>query len=829
MRLRLRSFLVFSFLLAASWGTAQSSIEHIDSLAGRFIKNLRKEYNERIVVQVNKNIFIAGEDVWFKAWVINNLSHKYYKHSQTLYADMVNERDSVVSSVLLNVPAEKTEAKLNWSNKLIEGNYWLRLYTANILKNDPKGILIVPLYLINPKFPSNNNLGTGSFINNKGITTTAINNGVIPQLELFPEGGSIIAGTNAVIGIKAKDSAGNPLSVEGYIADSYDNTIETWFSTNSNGLGKCNFFVSKSRKYTANIKSNNKVLSWPLPAINHFTSQISIKDESPNYLKVVISQGDSIYKKGVATYLLGISRDSLCFASEGKDMYEVSIPKTSFPSGLAKLLLFDDARKVISERNIFIEKGKEELFIATDKEVYSNRDKVIVSLMNVDSLVHPTLAALSVSVTDDHLVSDQLSYYTNAHIETLDTAITVRNNQLLVMPPSYIGQVYSKENELDDEGYKKLVLPVDTTITDIKGRIVNKKNIAMRGRVVTIYSKGKVTLFDSGITDTAGNFNFRLPTLVDSIPITVQVSNAKGAKLDEKIMMETSSPFPVFSTPTSLKTYLNMDQIDQLKRSPLMNEIEIGTGKEWLQSVTVKASIKNNSYNTSKRVSNFSQVITGENLQKIGNNDASVAMLTIPGLHLRSGFVTLGGVTGFTVSAKDEPLLIIDGIMVAGGEGPSVDDGTTMDAGPVFNGSPVLSEISRISTDMIDFIEVLKGPEAAYYGTRSSNGVILINTHRFSNFRNKIERYGSLLFYPKSYHIPSPFVVPEYDNLTVKHGNFKDLRSTIYWNGHLYTNPKGKAEVQFYTGDAKTNYTITVVGLTSSGDLVMKKKKIAVQ
>ena len=106
---------------------AQKGIERIDSLAGRFIKNLRKEYSEKLLVQTNKQVFIVGEELWLKAWPINHLSHKYYKHSQTLYVDLVNEKDSAVSNLLLNIPSERTEAKISLSDKIKEGQYWLRL------------------------------------------------------------------------------------------------------------------------------------------------------------------------------------------------------------------------------------------------------------------------------------------------------------------------------------------------------------------------------------------------------------------------------------------------------------------------------------------------------------------------------------------------------------------------------------------------------------------------------------------------------------------------------------------------------------------------------
>lgn len=830
MRIAIRTILFFTILFFTHAVYGQQNIERIDSLAGRFIKNLRKEYSEKLLVQTNKNVFVAGEELWMKAWVINHLSHKFYKHSQTLYSDIVNEKDSVITKILLNIPSEKTEARIPLSDKMQEGQYWLRLYTANMVKRDTASIMVIPFYVVNPKLPD---LSNEPIYSTNNATVSSLTNSLsktLPSIELFPEGGNLIAGTNAVIGIKAMDASNRPMAVEGYIIDSKDSTIETYFTTEAKyGIGKCQFFVSKSHRYYAVVNFNGKKLSWPLPSVNQYASQIALKEESANYIKVTIAQGDSIYKKGLTSYLLGINKDSLCFASEGSDMYEISIPKTSFPKGLSKLVLFNEQKEVVSERSIFIAREKEELFVQTQKPIYSKRDLVQATILSGDSLLRPSLASLSIVVNNDALTPAHPGFYTNTQLEQLDSNQSLRALQVLTQPFEHIGKQFSKSIESNDDNFGKWTLPIDTSITDIKGRVMNKKNQPMANRVVTIYSKGAVTLFDAATTDANGQFSFRLPVVVDSVPFTLQVTNLKGAKLDEKIIMETNAHFPHFKTPVSFKKYIDLSSIQKLKSLVNENNFVIGTGKEWLQTVTVKSSIKSNSYNTSKRVSNFSQVITGESLQKIGNTDASAAILTIPGLHLRAGFVTLGGVTGFTISERDEPLLIIDGVMIAGGSAPVLDGGNTSDSGPVFNSSPLLSEISRITTDMVDFIEVLKGPEAAYYGTRAANGVIIINTHRVSNFRNKIEGYGSIQYYPRSYHMAANFIVPEYENLSIKNGNFKDLRPTIYWNGHLYTNEKGKATIQFYTSDNTSNYTVQIVGLTATGDIIYKKQTIQVQ
>jgi hypothetical protein len=108
----------------------------------------------------------------------------------------------------------------------------------------------------------------------------------------------------------------------------------------------------------------------------------------------------------------------------------------------------------------------------------------------------------------------------------------------------------------------------------------------------------------------------------------------------------------------------------------------------------------------------------------------------------------------------------------------------------------------------------------------SSNGVILINTHRRSNFSSRYEQYGTLVFSPSSYHLAPTFNTPDYSNLDIKKASFNDNRSTLYWNGHLYSNPKGKAQVEFYTGDVNTNYTISVTGITASGEIIQKKASI---
>jgi hypothetical protein len=795
--------------------SAQSLINNVDTIAGEFVKAIRKDRSEKVIVETNKWYYAAGEDLWLKAWVTNKVSNKYYSHSQNLYVDIVDERDTAVAKLLLNIPSEHTEGFIRLSDSLPEGHYWLRAFTSNMVKTDINTIFVKPLYIVNAKFPNKLKFDKQTILNNPTPKEDTI-------VSFFPEGGTVITGVNAVFGIKAVNQFGKPVSVKGYITDNRDSTAIALFNTQANsGLGKTTFFIGTNKTYIAHVQLGGKILYYTLPMSDQEGTQLSIEKETPLNLKVVIAQGDSLYKKGVNTYIIGLSKDSICFAGVGKDMFELNIPKSDFPAGEAKLLLVNKDRKILSERSIYIPNSN--VKITTDKTQYNAREKVNMNIYIGDSVFHPMFSALSISVTDDSIVKEPI-YLDGPTVGLSDTNAVLNDLIMLTTKPTYTGKrIHEINNQFSNtEDLKKDEIEFET----IEGTVLNRKNVPVVNRIVTLYTNKKISLFDTDTTDTQGKFSFKIPLHYDTIPFTVQLTNSKGNLVNEKIIIDIHSSFPKVSTPASLKQRLTIQQAElvaKYRTVKLESEI-VKNGKEWLKDVVVTASIKDKSYNTSKRVSNFSQILTGEKLQLMSGSNASNAMLMIPGLHLRGGFLTLGGVRSFGISSKDEPLLIVDGMMVAGGNAP-----TGLDDDPLIfqmESSPVLSYLSSIPTDIIDFIEVLKGPEAAFYGTRSSNGVIIVNTQRNSNFRTRLENYGTIQYNSKSYHLAPDFIAPDYENSFFKSTVINDNRPTIYWNGHLYTNKNGKANVSFYTADRNTSYTVKIKGVTVTGELIDKQIKI---
>jgi hypothetical protein len=84
-------------------------------------------------------------------------------------------------------------------------------------------------------------------------------------------------------------------------------------------------------------------------------------------------------------------------------MYELNIPLSNFPAGVAKLILFNGKKEVISERNIYINKKPVNVNIAADKSNYAARENAKLDISVADVNGKPLLAALAVSVVDSRL------------------------------------------------------------------------------------------------------------------------------------------------------------------------------------------------------------------------------------------------------------------------------------------------------------------------------------------------------------------------------------------------------------------------------------------
>jgi TonB-dependent SusC/RagA subfamily outer membrane receptor len=117
----------------------------------------------------------------------------------------------------------------------------------------------------------------------------------------------------------------------------------------------------------------------------------------------------------------------------------------------------------------------------------------------------------------------------------------------------------------------------------------------------------------------------------------------------------------------------------------------------------------------------------------------------------------------------------------------------------------------------VDFIDVLKGPRAAIYGSRGANGVIAVYTKNGAESSGKVKNIGgSLNFEHPGYSFARTFYEPKYGSGTPENKEV-DSRTTLHWQPYIQLNNEGKASISFYTGDILGDYKITLEGITREG------------
>ncbi|MFV0418001.1 MAG: TonB-dependent receptor plug domain-containing protein [Dysgonomonas sp.] len=126
----------------------------------------------------------------------------------------------------------------------------------------------------------------------------------------------------------------------------------------------------------------------------------------------------------------------------------------------------------------------------------------------------------------------------------------------------------------------------------------------------------------------------------------------------------------------------------------------------------------------------------------------------------------------------------------------------------------------------IDEVEIIKDGTAAIFGSRGGNGVIMIATKRGEiNTRSK-PIFNIKTVTPLGYQTAKEFYSPQYETRQQRDSSTPDLRTTIYWNPSVKTSETGASDISFYTSDASTTYSVVVEGVTSDGLLIHTVEKI---
>jgi hypothetical protein len=133
-------------------------------------------------------------------------------------------------------------------------------------------------------------------------------------------------------------------------------------------------------------------------------------------------------------------------------------------------------------------------------------------------------------------------------------------------------------------------------------------------------------------------------------------------------------------------------------------------------------------------------------------------------------------------------------------------------------------DLRDISITDVETIEIMKGAEAAILGTRGGGGAIIITTKTGDVIPKKGKTFNMKAIVPKGYRKNAEFYSPKYETEDQKKGI--DRRTTVYWKPDVKIS-EGNAILQFYTADSNSTYSVVIEGLTTDGRIIRKTSSIS--
>lgn len=125
-----RLLLLLPFIISAiTFGFIQED-EPLKKILSQ-IEKYRTEYpQEKVHLHMDKPYYAIGDNIWFKAYVVNAELNELSALSKILYVDLINDKDSVKQSLKLPLTLGLAWGDFTLADSLKEGNYRIRAYTT---------------------------------------------------------------------------------------------------------------------------------------------------------------------------------------------------------------------------------------------------------------------------------------------------------------------------------------------------------------------------------------------------------------------------------------------------------------------------------------------------------------------------------------------------------------------------------------------------------------------------------------------------------------------------------------------------------------------------
>ncbi len=630
------------------------------------------------------------------------------------------------------------------------------------------------------------------------------------DVQLFPEGGEIIAGMTNTVAYKAIGSDGLGVDVKGALYDDEDKKISSFKSVHL-GMGKFSFYPDDMHKYHVIVrtkKGEEKRLELPIPKKEGYALAAVQKY---NFILVNV--------KSVKGRMVDDSLRLLAHI-RGKVFYNEPIsgltPAVMFDtkeidgSGIAHFALLDKKGECISERLIFVrQKEYNNIWIDYYNPVNTKREKVNCVLNVRDAHGKPVEnGTFSVAITDAAVVEGD----TLAGDIYSDLLLTSDLKGYIEKPGLYFNPKYEYANEGLDllmmtQGWRRFDIAkaakgeIDVPEHDMEQSYevsgqVNQggdANMPLSNLQVNIFAP-TIDYFKTTQTNAEGYFFFKNLSFPENTSFTLQ---ARGDNLSPDLKFDIQSPllpevkesfFPDAGVTPITDTYLLAANDKYFTENGTRS---IRSRTRGLLAYTPEKP-EEETLDPKYQYSDEEYVIEGKQLESMEGENLSELLRNIPSL---DGWQAPNNAFNDETSHTDK----INGLRF------SID-------GNIYS----YQELKNVDVKNLESVQVMKSFNPSSTDELSNTMVALVfkDENPVAESTNK-QKVATTI--PVGYTSNILFYEPKYEYFSVRNKPLPDIRSTITFVPDVRTGATGKGLFSFYMADKLTVYNIVVEGLSAEG------------
>ena len=800
--------------------------QRIDSVMNALVK---EQPLEKIYLHYDKEFYVAGETIWFKAYIYGNGIP--VSISSNLYLQFSDKNGSVVFNKKYPIDGAVAKGNIEIPDSLSQGSYYIRAYTTRMLNYDERLIYIKNIFVLNSA-------------SNQMLPVIAQEQNL--SIQFFPESGNLIDGVLTSIAFKAIDQWGLPVDVEGNIKTE-DGIFITPFRSYHAGIGKIQLKPQAGKNYVAELKMVGRISTFPLPPVQFSGVSLKIQNEKKGK-KFQLSWNEKERFRFDTLLLVAEMNNNIVY--ENEILFE-NYPSVighlftdNLPTGILHFIVYDKNRIPLAERFSFVDNQeyRSTAFLNVIKAGFGKRQENIFELFFQDS----SQVNFSVSVTD-------ASYPTSGNNENIYSRLLLNSYiKDYIFNPAYY---FESQNDSTVQALDNFLLTIQPNNFN-KAKVFSSwvpKNIYRNDYLINISGKifsesekelvkgGKLNVLLSDEDSSLYSFDIQVKEngqfLIDSLkiygktriyysyknkhgketPVAIKIDESDLPNISMEVFSDLITKYPVIQPKSFGKSGLINSDVSIKKDS---------TKEKLLENVVVTSTQKRQNDEMNEKYT--SEIFRSGGKIMIDNINSPPVDKTMNGLDFVLNRITTIGVQyGTFVNRKNFSLLdnrekknknqnintTVSGLL------------RYWEVGLLINEIP--ADLIQLKTLRADQIAIVKFFEAGSLGAGGTypGGAIVV----YLNYETKMtgKRESPKYFEFNGYSLCGEFYGPDYSIEGTNKGE-EDIRTTLYWNPEIIRTKQSKTvRLGFFNNDYSKKFRVVIEGFDSLGKLFHIEKIIS--